>query len=106
MRGHVVISTAAPPVDPPPDDEPSPLVVSVVLDTRSDPRWVSASEDVIPAARPKPPADDAEEEDIVIAKHPREAVNLCNEVDNRVWAMTVCRQSPRLSGLSDHNGVT
>ena len=68
LRGRDVLSTAAPPVDPPPDDEPSPLVVSVVLDTRSDPRWVSASEEVIPSARPKPPADDAEEEDIVKAK--------------------------------------
>ena len=84
LRERVVPSTAAPPIDPPPEDEPSPWVVSVVLETRSDPRWVSASDEVIPAARPNPPADDAEELDIVEASS-LEAVNLCKEVSFGSW---------------------
>ena len=87
----------APPLEPPPDDEPSPWVVSVVLETRSEPRWVSASDEVIAAARPNPPAEDAEEEDIVEASS-REAVNLCKEVINRGVAKCACRHTSQSSG--------
>ena len=97
LRERVVPSTAAPPIDPPPEDEPSPWVVSVVLETRSDPRWVSASDEVIPAARPNPPADDAEELDIVEASS-LEAVNLCKEVSLDRGARCGCSRTTTAQG--------
>ena len=65
LSGRIVLPAAVPPAELQPDEDPSRGVVSVVLDTRSDSRKVSPSDDVMPAASPKPEAEDSVEEDVI-----------------------------------------
>ena len=68
LRGRDELSAAVPPpVEPSPVDELSWRVASDVLDTNRDPRFKSLSEVVmLAAARPNPPVEDWDDEDMVI----------------------------------------
>ena len=68
LSGRDELSAAVPPpVEPSPVDELSWRVASDVLDTNRDPRFLSLSEVVmLAAARPNPPVEDWEDEDIVL----------------------------------------
>ena len=74
LSGRDELSAAVPPpVEPSPVDELSWRVASDVLDTNRDPRFLSLSEVVmLAAARPNPPVEDWDDEDIVLVNPAKE----------------------------------